>query len=927
MNEDLKSQQNHSRLIITCLIAVSLCGFVSTLFINYQLYQSRNIAHQIGNSTQYSLSTLTPMLNEQQQIVENIYKAKREANLSYVFTRNILKELKKSNIENSTKEILINMTEQGIDKVKSVRSLIDESMRFTDEVGGNFNFMIDQLENLGRVKDVETSLTVVFRIALITLSLLTLVLLLSTLFIHYSLKRIKIASEQALKARAELQQSQVQQKISELNCLLSGERSIDDLSKNFLEFLAPNLGAGVAAFYYLENDILCFKQGYAYSSDAGKCYKLGEGIIGQVAVQKTVIELEQVAEGYLDITSGMGSVAPNRVIAVPIIKDQSEDIKGVIEFGLFTPLTGFQYALLQESIGVLTISIRSAEYRNNLNQLLHQSEQQKYQLEVNSKKLIEARDEAQQATRTKSDFLAAMSHEIRTPMNGVLGMLQVLQDTGMSKEQSKYLQVISGSAESLLKIINDILDFSKIEAGKIELENVPFDLLLLIEDVIEQLYNNAREKEISLLMYFDPNVPRLVKGDPGRVRQILINLLGNGIKFTHQGYVQLNIEVLAEKDGKSNIVFKVKDTGVGIEDNKIDMIFNQFTQSDSSTSRQFGGTGLGLSISKCLTELMGGQITAISKIGQGSLFSFNILLDKQEGNVNFPSRDLHQQKILLADSNELRSRMIQDQIASWGLDYSHVSNIEQLLSTLREEINERNHYDILIIDEDLVSSIELNYLISENRPLSLEGSSMIMLQSEHKKELIEADGTCFSGVLSNPVKPSDLMDHIAVAWDSSESILKPSSTEKTVQTSVEPSTIEPLPFNLDAMQILLVDDNKVNQKVAAVMLKQLGLSADIAGNGEEAIAMLIQSPYDLVLMDCQMPVMDGYTATREIRQSQQPFSNIYIIALTANAMNGDKEKCLEAGMNDYLTKPLRKADLLAKLQKVLKSKCCEQETR
>lgn len=925
MNDGLNSQKSDSRYIVICLIMVTISGLLSALFINYQLYQSRHIAEQISNSVEYSLSTLTPMLNEQQDVIERIEKARHEANLSYVYVRKILKELGRKKTDGSN-DNLIKQAELSADKIKLVRVLIDESRRSTDEVGGNFNYMLDQLENLGRVKEVSSSLNVLFTITVITMSLLTFVLLLGTLFIHHSLKRIKAASEQTLRARAELQQSQVQQTISDLNCLLSGERSVDDISKRFLEFLAPKLGAGVATFYYFDNGTLCFKQGYAYSCGAVKEYKLGEGIVGQVAVQKTTLELDLAPKGYLNIASGIGSIDATSLVVVPVFKDQDEEIKGVVEFGLLTSLTGFQYALLQESIGILTIAIRSAQYRDNLNHLLNKSEQQKHQLEVNSRKLVQARDDAQQATRAKSEFLAAMSHEIRTPMNGVLGMLQVLQDTGMSKEQSKYLQVISGSAESLLRIINDILDFSKIEVGKVEIENVPFDLLLLIEDVFEQLNSNARKNGVSLLLYFDPRVPRLVRGDPVRIRQILINVLGNGIKFTHEGYVQLNIEALKMKAGKENIAFRVKDTGVGIAKDKLAMVFNQFTQSDSSISRQFGGTGLGLSISKSLTESMGGEITVSSTVGQGSLFTFNLLLDRQEENIAFPIQRSYRLKVLLVDSNEPRSRMLQIQIASWGMEYCHVSNIEQMLGRIKEGADQQCRFDCLIIDEDLVELTELDYFSADNRPLSLKDASLIMLQSVHKKTLIDSGDSDFSSVFSNPIKLSDLMSVLAETCDGLESqntvvssVVEPATADSLTADSLtaESLRVDPLPLGLGALKVLLVDDNKINQKVASVMLEQMGICADIAENGEDAIAMLMLSPYDLVLMDCQMPVMDGYTAARTIRQNQQSYSNIYIIALTANAMDGDKDKCLEAGMNDYLSKPLRKGDLAAKLQQVL----------
>ncbi|MCW8327836.1 ATP-binding protein [Photobacterium sp. SDRW27] len=942
MNDGLNSQHSYSRYIVLCLIMVTFVGLLSGLFINYKLYQSRQIAREVSNSAQYSLSTLTPMLNEQREVIARIDKARSEANIGYAYVKKLLKELRASELDNKTTENLIPKAEQGASKIKSVRILIDESRRSTDEVGGNFNFMLDQLESLGRVKDINSSLNVVFTITVITMSLLTLVLFLGTIFIHHSLKRIKAASEQALRAKAKLEQSKVQQKAAELTRLLSGEYSIGRLTKSFLDFLAPELGIGVAAFYYLENDVLCFKQGYAYSGDTDKLYHFGEGIIGQVAEQRKAIELDKVPQGYIEITSGLGSINPKRILAIPVLKEQTDELQGVVEFGLLSSLSGYQHALLKESLKILTISINSAEYRENLNQLLRHSEQQTHQLavaskemeqqnyllqlqkeeaerakvelEINSQQLILARDEAQQATRTKSEFLAAMSHEIRTPMNGVLGMLQVLEDTGMSDEQAKHLNVITSSAESLLKIINDILDFSKIEAGKVELENVSFDLLQLAEGVVEQLYHSAVDKNLNLLLYFDQSVPQIVKGDPGRVRQILLNLIGNGIKFTHQGYVQLSIEKQLQLDGKENIVFKVTDTGIGIDEDKLDMVFQQFTQSDSSTSRQFGGTGLGLSISKSLTESMGGQMSVTSQSGQGSVFQFNILFDKQKNHNVFPVKYLQQLHILLVDSHEIRSKLLQSQLETWELNFSRAATVEQMMDCMQRCSREQSHYDLLLIDEDLVESAEIDFSLRENLPLIFQNVQLVMLQSMDKKAWGESAAPCFTKKLRNPVKPSDLLNVMTEAFEQTNPhhALVSSQAEDMPSSVVKPAAV--VPIGQSDMNVLLVDDNKVNQNVAALMLKKLGITADIASNGEEAFAMLMQSPYDLVLMDCHMPVMDGYTASRKIRQSKHAFSDVYIIALTANAMEGDKDKCLDAGMNDYLAKPLRKDELAEKIK-------------
>ncbi len=860
MSNDSPLLLNRShRLILSCMVIITIFGLLSTIFISHQLYQSNKSAQWVTDNIEQALQNLAPVIDEQRQVNKGIRDTKSDVNRAYAQQKKLLKLLQHSDTSDEIKQPLVQRANLILEKLKSARGYIDNSRRTTDETGDDFRYLFEQLDSIKQVREIDASLKLISTIIVITMSLLTGVLFVSTVVISQGLKRIQSATENALKANNEIQRSKVQTTLAKLTQQLNGEQSIEQLAEHTLNFLAPEMGAGMAGFYERQDNSLSLVQTYAYQGGENRCFELGESIVGQVAAQGKSIELSAPEQKQF----GMSKIKPDRLLVTPVI--EQDTVLGVIELTLMAPLNHFQQALLKDCLAAFSIAIRSAQYRTNLTQLL---------------------DKAQQATRSKSDFLASMSHEIRTPMNCVLGMLHILKATDLTKVQQDYLANIHQSADALLTIINDILDFSKIEAGKIEFEEVPFDLLLMAESILEQLSPQVNDTEVSMQLFFSPDVPRLVIGDPGRIRQILLNLIGNAIKFTRKGYIQLNIERLQGKATKENIEFKVQDSGIGIAEDKLDTIFGRFDQADTSTTREFGGTGLGLAISNSLTQLMGGRMSVSSLLGVGSIFCFNLLLTQQEKQLAFPATILNKIKLLLAAENELRNHMLQKQLTSWGIEYNHVSNAHETMKSLQQ-----GTFDLLIISETLTGLEVIN-----NCP-------MILLASmTHNKLATNNDENRFVKVLHHPIKASDLLD--AITETMHRTIKDYSDTDITTRDTQTKTTEMLLPDNDETIRVLLVEDNHINQEIAKLMLKNQGIVSDIAANGEEALAMLDQFTYSLVFMDCQMPVMDGYTATQKIRDSNTHYANIPIVAMTANAMAGDKEECLAAGMDDYISKPI-----------------------
>ena len=560
-------------------------------------------------------------------------------------------------------------------------------------------------------------------------------------------------------------------------------------------------------------------------------------------------------------------------------------------------------ALLAAGALVIIFRARINIIKVQKEKLAHLVNERTGQLAISIQEEKKSRVEAEEANKAKSVFLATMSHEIRTPMNGIIGMSSLLAQTPLSEEQRNYTETIQTCGESLLTVINDVLDFSKIESGKMELEEKDFCLRTCVEEVLDVFAAKATQLELDLVYQIDFNVPEQITGDPTRLRQVLINLVSNAIKFTQQGEVFVKIYPLQKNSsGETTLCFEVRDTGIGIPANKIERLFKAFSQVDSSTTRKYGGTGLGLVISEKLIELMGGKIAVSSEQGKGSVFTFTILA-KAAAAVTpaYPSPGmncLEKKRVLVIDDNLTNRTILRIQLEQWKMIPVLACGADEALAVLQEHAG----FDLVITDMHMPSmdGVELTRIIKQQHP-----SLPIMLLSSLGNELDKNHAPLFSAVLAKPVKLNTLATHIL-------------NNFRTGFTPVQPQSAgaDDLPANLSALyplRILIAEDNPINQQLAMIVLTKMGYEPEIAENGKEAIDKLRESRFDIVLMDVQMPEMDGMEAARAIRSEMeiQPV----IIAMTANAMQSDKEECLEAGMDDYISKPFKPQEIAAMLKR------------